>query len=331
MGLDDWVADTIDGYVKRALAAASDIPLLARVRLGLRKRVAASPLCDATGLARAIEATYRMLWDEWREGDVARLHRLYTEGQRGAVAELAHRMLRRDEKNCDAHHVLGLLAYHDNRQTEADNHLRVAIVRAPAKAELHANHAAILRKLGRLADAESAARSALTLEPEGVAAHNNLGNVLRDVGRYDESAACYRAAVQIAPDFADAWVNLAWVLALAGHARQAEEAARQAIACDTSNPDAHNNLGLALMRQGRLAEAEAALRQALALRPDSALPHSNILFCLNYRTDASAEDIFATPLGRNATAADQIRPNPLNYTSLIGLPMSARDGPGPHK
>ena len=65
-------------------------------------------------------------------------------------------------------------------------------------------------------------------------------------------------------------------------------------------PDGHNNLGLALMRQGRLAEAETALRHALALRPDRALPHSNILFCLNYRTDASAEDIFAQRTNHNA-------------------------------
>ena len=313
VGLEDWVADTIDGYVKRALAAASDLPLLVRVRQDLRKRVAASPLCDAAGLARAIEATYRMLWDEWCEGDVARLHHLYTEGHQHAAAELAHRMLRRDETAADAHHVLGLLAYHDNRQTEADTHLRAAIVCAPAQAELHANHAAILRKLGRLADAESAARSALTLEPDAVAAHNNLGNILRDVGRYDESAGCYRTAVQIAPDFADAWVNLAWVLALAGHARQAEEAARQAIACDTSNPDGHNNLGLALMRQGRLAEAETALRHALALRPDRALPHSNILFCLNYRTDASAEDIFAEYRRWDAQHAQPLMPAQPNF------------------
>jgi predicted O-linked N-acetylglucosamine transferase (SPINDLY family) len=293
VGLDDWVADTIDGYVKRALAAASDLPSLAQMRQDLRRRVAVSPLCDATGLARAIEATYRMLWDEWREGDVPRLHRLYTQGHHNEATELASRMLRRDEAAADAHHVLGLLAYHGNRQIEADSHLRAAIECAPAQAELHANHAAILRKAGRLADAESAARSALTLEPERVSAHNNLGNILRDAGRYDESAGCYRAAVRLSPDFVDAWVNLAWVLALAGHARQAEEAARQAIACDTSNPDAHNNLGLALMRQGRLAEAEAALRQALALRPERALPHSNILFCLNYRVDVSAEEIFA--------------------------------------
>ena len=78
-----------------------------------------------------------MLWDEWCEGDVARLHHLYTEGHQDAAAELAHRMLRRDEAFADAHHVLGLLAYHDNRQTEVDTHLRAAIVCAPAQAELH--------------------------------------------------------------------------------------------------------------------------------------------------------------------------------------------------
>ena len=109
--------------------------------------------------------TFRTLWDEWREGDVARLHRLYTEGNRTAAAELAQRMLRRDEADAEAHHVLGLLAYHDQRLGEADTHLRCAIARSPAQAELHANHAAILRKLGRLADAEAAARSALELEP----------------------------------------------------------------------------------------------------------------------------------------------------------------------
>ncbi len=293
VGLDDWVTDNADAYVARAVAAATDLASLAHMRSDLRQRVAMSPLCDAGGLARAIEATYRMLWDEWREGDVARLHRFYAEDNQAAASELAQRMLRHHEANAEAHHVLGLMAYRDHRLGDADTHLQAAIAHAPAQAEMHANHAAILRKLGRLAEAEAAARNALKLEPQLVAAHNNLGNILRDAGRYDESADCYRAAIHLAPGFADAWVNLAWVLALAGHARKAEEAARQAIACDATNADAHNNLGLALMRQGRLAEAEAALRQALALRPDFALPHSNILFCLNYRPDVSPEEIFA--------------------------------------
>ncbi len=37
--------------------------------------------------------TYRMLWDEWREGDVPRLHRLYTRAIRLRQPNLAHRML----------------------------------------------------------------------------------------------------------------------------------------------------------------------------------------------------------------------------------------------
>ncbi len=292
VGLDDWVVTNADDYIARATAAACDLASLKHLRGGLRQRFAASPLHDAAGLARAMEAAYRALWDEWREGDIPRLHRLYTQDDLAGAEALALRMMKRDPADIEAHHVLGLLDYRKKRFKDADSHFQAAIEKAPGRAELHANHAAVLRSLGRLADAELTARTALDLEPQQIGAHNNLGNILRDVGRYDESAACYRMAVQLRPAFTDAWVNLAWVLALAGHARQAEQAARQAITCDPLNADGHNNLGLALMRQGRLAEAEAALRQALALRPDFALPHSNILFCLNYRPELSAQAIF---------------------------------------
>ena len=293
IGLDDWVTDTVDSYVARAVAAARDLAALTQLRAVLRPRFAASPLRDAVGLARAIEAIYRDLWQAWCEDDVHQLHRLYQAGDRSGAKGLANSMLERDPGHTEAHHVLGLLAYGENQLSIASDHLRAAIARIPEQAELHANHAAILRSLGRLTDAEAAARTALAHEPENVAAHNNLGNILRDAGRYDESATCYRTAVRLTPRFTDAWVNLAWVLALAGQAKQSEAAAREAIACDPDSANGYNNLGLALMRQGRLTEAEAALRQALALRPSFALPHSNILFCLNYRQDLSAEAIFA--------------------------------------
>ena len=66
IGLDDWVVDDVDRYVARAVAAASDLGSLARLRAELRPRFVASPLNDGAGLARAVEATYRSLWDEWR-------------------------------------------------------------------------------------------------------------------------------------------------------------------------------------------------------------------------------------------------------------------------
>ncbi|HTI79928.1 MAG TPA: tetratricopeptide repeat protein [Acetobacteraceae bacterium] len=293
VGLDDWVTSNTDQYVARAVAASSDLPALARLRERLRPQMERSPLRDAASLARSVEQAYRMLWDEWRLGDSRRLHQLYQTGDAAGAVKVAHRILDRNPHNGDAHHVLGLLAYQDKRLADADRHLQAAISCTPHQADLHANRAAILRKLGCLAEAEAAARTALKLEPNSVGALNNLGNILRDAGRYDEGAEQFRAAVRLAPDFADAWVNLAWLLSLAGRAQQAEDAARHAIACAPDNADAYNNLGLALMRQGRLADAEAALRQALALRPDFALPHSNILFCLNYRPDATPEEVFA--------------------------------------
>ena len=292
IGVDEWVAPDVDAYVACAAWLAMDLDALANLRAGLRERVAASPLRDADNLARHIERAYRALWQEWCEDDTARLHRLYASDAQAARVE-AERLIAREPRHGEAHHVLALLDYREQRFADADQHMQHARAAKPEGAELAANHAAVLRMLGRLGDAEAAARAALQREPDNVAAHNNLGNILRDAGRYDESAACYRHAVRLAPRFTDAWVNLAWVLALAGQAREAEHAARQAIDCDAGNANAHNNLGLALMRQGRLAEAEASLRTALALRPDFALPHSNILFCLNYRPELSAEAIFA--------------------------------------
>jgi predicted O-linked N-acetylglucosamine transferase (SPINDLY family) len=380
-GLDDWITDSPDAYVARAVAAAADLQALATLRAGLRARLEASPLLDAAGLARCCEQVFRGLWEAWRnespdgappfaeaerdEADLAslradlapppaepalpqtdlaslradlapppaepallpadlalpaadpgalpavetaspptpapsseaaheaELRRLFALGDFAAAQQLAEDILARDPAAATAAHVAGLIAHRDARFDDADRFLRAAIAANPKDAEQFANHAAILRSLGRLGDAEAAARSALALAPHRVETHNNLGNILRDAGRHDESIACYQAALDLAPEFADAWSNLAWVLSLNGRAQEAEQAARRAIELDPANSNAFNNLGGALMRRSRLREAETALREALRLRPDFALPHSNILFCLNYRDDLSAQDVFA--------------------------------------
>ncbi len=221
------------------------------------------------------------------------LRRLFASGDLVAAKQLAEQILARDPAAATAAHVAGLIAHREFRFDDADRYLSAAIAAAPNDPEQYANHAAVLRTLGRLGDAEAAARAALALAPDRVETHNNLGNILRDSGRHDESIACYQAALRLAPDFADAWSNLSWVLSLNGRASEAEQAANRAIATDPNNSNAFNNLGGALMRQSRLREAETALREALRLRPDFALPHSNILFCLNYRDELSAETIFA--------------------------------------
>jgi predicted O-linked N-acetylglucosamine transferase (SPINDLY family) len=315
VGLGEWVARDVDGYVARAVTAALDIDGLTALRSGLRARVAASPLLDAAGLAKQVEAIFfDLLAPANATPQTERLRQLFASGDKVAAATVAAECLVADPHDPVAAHVAGLLAYEARDLREADRLLSIAVAYAPHDVEAHANRAAVLRAMGRLAEAEEAARASLKLAPNRVETHNNLGNILRDAGRYDESVAAFQAALKTAPDFADAWANLAWVLSLMGRAQESEHAARQAIRHDPNNANGHNNLGIALMRQSRLREAEAALRQALELRPDFALPHSNILFCLNYRDDLSAEQIFseyrawddrhAKPLSRSAPVFD---------------------------
>jgi protein O-GlcNAc transferase len=61
-GLADWVAGSPAEYVERALAFAADHDGLARLRRRLRQQVLASPLFDAPGFSRHLEAALNGLW-----------------------------------------------------------------------------------------------------------------------------------------------------------------------------------------------------------------------------------------------------------------------------
>ncbi len=67
VGLTDWVADGEDDYVEKAVCYAKDLSLLTRIRTELRDRMRESPLCDAHGFTRDLEAAYRVMWRAWCE------------------------------------------------------------------------------------------------------------------------------------------------------------------------------------------------------------------------------------------------------------------------
>jgi predicted O-linked N-acetylglucosamine transferase (SPINDLY family) len=62
LGLDDWVAPSIDDFVDVAVARASDHQAIVSLRHSLRPRMQASPLTDEVRFVRDLEAAYRDMW-----------------------------------------------------------------------------------------------------------------------------------------------------------------------------------------------------------------------------------------------------------------------------
>jgi len=62
VGLTGCIAGSGDEYIEKAVALATDAVRRGELRANLRERMLASALCDARGLARALEQAYRAMW-----------------------------------------------------------------------------------------------------------------------------------------------------------------------------------------------------------------------------------------------------------------------------
>jgi predicted O-linked N-acetylglucosamine transferase (SPINDLY family) len=67
-GLEEFIARDRVEYLEIALRLSRDLPRLAALRAALRERLSASPLLDAPGFARRMEAAFREMWRAWCAG-----------------------------------------------------------------------------------------------------------------------------------------------------------------------------------------------------------------------------------------------------------------------
>ena len=231
--------------------------------------------------------------------------------QKGELAEaraVLDKALAAGSRASEILQLRGLVCYRQGDYQGTLDSMDLAIAQNDKVPEYHANQAAAYRRLGRLPEAEAAARRAIERDPNSVGAHNNLGLILKDANNFPESYQAFQKAIELKPDFADAYANCAWLLAVAGRAAEAEAMARKAITLDPRNINAHNNLGSALMQQDRLVEAGESYGRAVALDPNFSIARSNVLFCANYRTDLTAEQIYGLYREWDEVHAKPVRP-----------------------
>src|SRR5687768_17033337 len=91
-------------------------------------------------------------------------------------AELGLRdLLRRDDQNPEALHLLGLIAYRTGHFDQSIELIGRAARLRPEDVACHLNLGNALRAKGKLGEAEASLRRALELQPRSPEGHNSLG------------------------------------------------------------------------------------------------------------------------------------------------------------
>jgi predicted O-linked N-acetylglucosamine transferase (SPINDLY family) len=65
VGLTDFIAQDIDGYIQLAVEMAANTNYLKEIRKGLRERMQGAPLCDARSFASDVETAYQDMWRKY--------------------------------------------------------------------------------------------------------------------------------------------------------------------------------------------------------------------------------------------------------------------------
>jgi len=65
IGLEDWVANSEEDYIAKAIAFSANLSEIASLRESLRERLFTSPICDAPRFASNLEIAFRSMWHKW--------------------------------------------------------------------------------------------------------------------------------------------------------------------------------------------------------------------------------------------------------------------------
>lgn len=235
-GLEELIAEDADDFVAKASALATDLPRLASLRQALRQRLVESPLCDATALARAVEAAYRTMWHRalGKGGDAADIsaeEKTAPQSEPKRKRQAPNEAPAAPEAEPDYQKILALMA---SDFGEAERQIEEAVDRWPGSLRAQLTLAFLRNFRKDTAGAIEALRRALEIEPASAIARFNLGYCLERLGKLDEALAQYRAAAEPSGSLA---------------------------------PDAETQAAACLHRLGRIEEAAAGYGRVLRARP----------------------------------------------------------------
>lgn len=161
---------------------------------------------------------------------------------------------------------------------------------------------------GRWADAEAAWRQAIAMAPGDADAHFGLGVTLRELGASHAALGELETALALAPGkpgLARALGDTCNLMGLHGAARRWY---LKALAESGPGAALSSNLATVSLEQADFGEALPRLREVTASYPDYLPGWHNLLFCLNYHPEVTAEGLLADYLDWARRFADPLAP-----------------------
>lgn len=245
VGLADWVAESPDALIGKALAWSSKLDELALLRSSLRARLLSSALLDAPGFALRFFDALQGMWQICREGGInclgvqplslnsvihsdeyEALVELYREGRYPSLEKRIRGLLRQNPDSGQVWKVQGMLLEQQGKDG------LVALARAcelmPDDAESHNNLGLAYQRRGELEKAESSYLQAISLKPSMFEALNNLAVCFLERGRLPEAERYCRQALDFKPDYPEGWKNLSVILRAMSRGDEADSALQRA-------------------------------------------------------------------------------------------------------
>ena len=225
---------------------------------------------------------------------------LHQQGNLAAAGPLYLKILAIDNKQSDAHNLLGAIYVATKNFKLAEKHLIKATRYAKNYAPAHYNlgkayldqqkhHLALAAfskavklqpdyadalfllantrvQLGAVTDAKPIYERVIKLAPNNFEAHNNLGSALQELGASEAAIPHHQRAIVLNPKFELAYLNLAYALVSLERNQEALDVYQDCLK-HCSSAKLHQNFGITLQQLGRMADAQQAYLKAIELDP----------------------------------------------------------------
>jgi protein O-GlcNAc transferase len=136
----------------------------------------------------------------------------YKSGDLQQAELICKKILKKQPKNFDAFHLLGIIHYKLGNYESATKYTEKALNFKSNVPDVYINLGAISRAKGQLDDAITYYQKALRLNPNIPELHNNLGNAFREKGQLDDAMICFKKALELNPSHASSYYNLGNIL-----------------------------------------------------------------------------------------------------------------------